>query len=335
MLEQNTISERMPFDRKKFYSQFCQTTYVPIFSQPWWMDAMCGPQNWDVWLCEEGGEIVAAMPYFHTVRKQRRYITKAKLTQNNGIVFKHPNSNKPATLQAFEERIINKACDFIGSMELGVYEQQYHYSFTNWLPFYWRGYTAIPRYTFVLDTSEPEEVLWEAVSAKTRSIIRKGGRNCTFDYSLDSDTFYAEHEKIFLKQGLQCPFSYEEWGRLYETCSLQGCCQIICARDNLTQEVASVIFLVWDDESAYHLLGGSVPAHQRLDTYQALIWEAIKFIQRKNLKYDFEGSVIKRIAKSMREFGGTPQCYFRIRRVFNADILREECESAIHSLATL
>ena len=47
------------------------------------------------------------------------------------------------------------------------------------------------------------------------------------------------------------------------------------------------------------------------------------------LKYDFEGSVIKRISKSMRQFGGKPMPYFRIRKVFNPDIVRTEAENQI------
>ncbi len=35
---------------KEKYQAFCEHTYVPIYSKPWWMDAVCGPENWDVWL---------------------------------------------------------------------------------------------------------------------------------------------------------------------------------------------------------------------------------------------------------------------------------------------
>lgn len=272
------------------------------------------------------------MPYFHTQRSGRHYITKAKLTQNNGIVFKHPKTDKLASIQAFEERVINQACHYIESLGLDVYEQQYHYSFENWLPFFWKGYVAIPRYTYVLDKNKTIDELWQGISAKTRSIIRKGERDIYFDYSLNSDVFYLEHEKVFLKQGLSCPFNSEEWERLYEAGKKENACQIICARDIVNHSITSVIFLVWDEQSVYHLLGGSIPEYQNRDTYQALIWEAIKFSHNKGLVYDFEGSVIKRIAKSVREFGGIPHCYFRIRKIFNADILREECETVIQSL---
>lgn len=27
---------------KEEYQEFCETTYVPIYSKVWWMDAVCG-----------------------------------------------------------------------------------------------------------------------------------------------------------------------------------------------------------------------------------------------------------------------------------------------------
>ncbi|MBR3300949.1 MAG: methicillin resistance protein, partial [Clostridia bacterium] len=52
------------------------------------MDTVCGCENWDVWLYEENGNILAAMPYFLQKRGKFRYITKAPLAQNNGIILK-------------------------------------------------------------------------------------------------------------------------------------------------------------------------------------------------------------------------------------------------------
>lgn len=72
-----------------------------------------------------------------------------------------------------------------------------------------------------------------------------------------------------------------------------------------------------------------MPEYQNLETYNALIWNSIKFAHEKGLKYDFEGSVIKRISKSFREFGGDPKPYFRIRKVFNPEIVRQEAEDLI------
>jgi len=34
---------------KELYREFCQVEdNIPIFSKDWWMDAVCGEDNWDV-----------------------------------------------------------------------------------------------------------------------------------------------------------------------------------------------------------------------------------------------------------------------------------------------
>lgn len=81
-------------NNKNKYEKWIENNYVTIYSQPWWMDAVCGEDNWDVWLYEEGGTIIAAMPFFITSRNGKRLITKAPLTQNNGIIFSYPKGSK-------------------------------------------------------------------------------------------------------------------------------------------------------------------------------------------------------------------------------------------------
>ena len=109
-----------------------------------------------------------------------------------------------------------------------------------------------------------------------------------------------------------------------------GCGKILYAKDD-NSNILSILFLVWDEQSVYHLLGGSMPEYQHLQTYNMLTWEGIKTASEMGLKYDFEGSVIKRISKSMRQFGGKPMPYFRIRKVFNLDIIRAEAEEQIQA----
>lgn len=82
----------------------------------------------------------------------------------------------------------------------------------------------------------------------------------------------------------------------------------------------------------YQLLGGSMPEFQKLETYKALIWKAILKSREVGLAYDFEGSMIKNISRSFRRFGGEPKLYFRIRKVFNEQILIQECNEQCNQL---
>lgn len=233
-----------------------------------------------------------------------------------------------AEKEELQEEIISGANSFIESLKLDVYEQQYHYSFDNWQPFYWKHYTAITRYTYVIEDTSDLDMLWNEVSSSYKNIIRKGYKIAKVCEGHDADEFWHLHKKVFERQGLECPFSYDLWIRLYEACKRNGCGKILYAKDDY-DNVLSVLFLTWDEQSVYHLLGGSMPEYPRMQTYDMLIWEGIKLASKMHLKYDFEGSVIKRISKSMRQFGGTPMAYFRIRKVFNPEIIRAEAENQI------
>lgn len=312
--------------------QFIQRNYVPLYSKPWWMDAVCLPENWDVWLYEKEGDICAAMPYYTEMRGKYRYITKAPLTQNNGIIFKSDIGVKRETNAKFQEHVINAANAFIETLGLDVYEQQYHYGFENWLPFFWNGYTAITRYTYVIENTSDVERVWNEMSSGYRQNIRKGCKLAKVCEGNDAEVFWNLHKRVFEKQGMECPFSYDLWYRLYNACMTNHCGKILYAQDN-DGTVLSLLFLTWDEQSVYHLLGGSMPEHQHLQTYNMLTWEGIKMASEKGLKYDFEGSMIKKISKSMRQFGGEPKPYFRIRKIFNPDIIRAEAEKQIMAIS--
>lgn len=316
---------------KEKYISFCESTYIPLYSKPWWLDAVCLPENWDVWICEENGAMMAAMPYYLEDRHGRKYITKAPLTQNNGILFHYPANAKSVARAIFEERVIDKACDFIRQMDLDVYEQQYQPSFTNWLPFFWNRYTAITRYTYVIEDTSDLKRVWEDITAKRRSVVKKGQSHSTLSTQLSIEDFYAEHEKIYAKQGLSCPFSYELWERVAAACMDHDAGRISC-RLTSNGRVAAVSFVAWDDRSLYKLMGGPIPEYAKLDAYSALTWDEIELAHELRLQYDFEGSVIKRISKSFREYGAVPKPYFRIRKVFDPDIAREEAERSIDQL---
>ncbi|MDR0845251.1 MAG: GNAT family N-acetyltransferase, partial [Tannerella sp.] len=54
---------------KDAYHTLCRTEEsIPIFSQEWWLDAVCGESNWDVLLTEENNRVQAAWPLYMPLR---------------------------------------------------------------------------------------------------------------------------------------------------------------------------------------------------------------------------------------------------------------------------
>lgn len=292
------------------------------------MDAICGEENWDVWLYEKGTNILAAMAYYLQKRGGYLYITKPPLTQNNGLLIRYPQNQKRVKRAHLEEEIAFAAARHIRSLGIDVYEQQFHYRYNNFLPWFWNRYICIPRVTYVIDDTKNMASVDSEISSKYRSVIRKGRRSVSRFSEIQPEKFYELHEEIFLRQGLECPFSREQWERLYKACTVREAGCVLTAQNN-QGTVLSLAFFVWDDESLYLLAGGPVPEYASLDTYDALVYEGILLASRKGLKFDFEGSVVRQINHSFREYGGVPKLYYRIRKVFNPDIIRQEAEESI------
>ena len=85
---------------------------------------------------------------------------------------------------------------------------------------------------------------------------------------------------------------------------------------DVDNEIHSVAFVVWDEQSIYYLMNGTNPAFKASQANAFLIYESIKIASEKGKKFDFEGSVIKQIERSFREFGGVQKPYFRIYKDF-------------------
>lgn len=314
---------------KEKYQIFCKNIYVPVFSQPWWLDAVCGENHWDVYIVERGGTYVAAMPYYLEKRNGYQLITKAKNTQNNGIIIKYPEEQKYTTRLGYEEGIINEIIDFIEALGIDKYEQQYHYSFTNWLPFFWRNYKEITRYTYVIENTQDMDQVEKNYSSNVRKNIRKSKKQvhiCEADISVE--TFYEINQMSFMRQKKEIPYSLDFVKSIYEAGKKNQAVKIMAAEDQ-EGNIHSAAFLVWDEESVYYLLNGTNPEFKNSQANCFLIHESIKLASSMRKKFDFEGSVIKSIEKAFREYGGVRKPYFRIYKTFNKKL--EEIEKSLET----
>jgi len=304
---------------KEHYNSFCAKNYVPIFSQPWWLDAVCGAENWGVHVYEKSGNYLGAMPYYVEERNGYQIITKAHHSQNNGIIMSYLPKMKYVSMLDRQEDVINEMCDFIEKLGVDKYEQQYHYSFTNFLPFKWRGYEALIRYTYVIeDTSDMNKVIAD-FNYTIRNEIKKAEKRITIKKDLDIETFYLINKMTFDRQHIEVPFSLKLFKRIDTACSEHDCREILYAED-VEGNIHSVAYLVWDEESVYFLINGSDPRFKSSQANALLIQESIRFASALGKKFDFEGSVIKQIEHAFRSFGAKQKLYFRIFKSFNENM---------------
>jgi|LSQX01.1.fsa_nt_gb hypothetical protein len=284
---------------------------IPIFSRDWWMDAVCGEDNWDVFLVERNGEIIASMPYY--VRKKYGFtaITQPKLTQTNGIWIKYPSNQKLSSRLAYEKKVMTKIIQQLEALRVDYYSQNFHYSFINWQPFYWKGFQQTTRYTYVIDNLTDMDKVFNGFSKSQRNNIRRASREAIVSEIESIRDFYDMNELVYKRQGLATPYAFNFVKKLDEACKKHSSRKIFCAGDEVGR-LHSMLYLVWDEQSAYLLMSGS-DSKGRKNNYKALlVWEAIKHAATVTQRFDFEGSMVKFIAEYNRGFGPKLKPYHQI-----------------------
>lgn len=301
---------------KERYHELCmRENTIPIFSKDWWLDAVCGKDGWDVYLVGNGMDIKASLVYSLQEKEGYRSIGRLSLTQNNGIWIKYPAQQGIIARQSYEEKIVNEICDFIESLNLNKYDQQYHYHFNNYLPFFWRYYKEVTKYTYVIENTENMELVRGNYSSKLKNAIRKAEKGLHVDEENDLERFYAINKMSFERQEIEIPYTFDFFKRLYDACRERDACKLLHACDE-QGNVQSVAMIVWDGMSVYYLLNGTNPDLKSFQGNDLLIDGAIEQAHKLGLKFDFEGSVIKNVNHAFREFGGKPMPYFRITKEF-------------------
>src|SRR5690606_7751874 len=184
---------------KEIYRRLCETeTSIPIFSRAWWLDAAAGVDNWDVVIVEADGQVQASLPYVKKRRLGMTLLTQPSLTQTVGPWLRPVDMRYAKRLSRHKElmhALIRQLPRF------AHYIQHWHYSCTDWLPFYWAGFEQTTRYTYVIDDlSDPDQVCAGFSHAK-RKDIKKAEDRIRVSYDLSAEAFYENHKMTLALQG--------------------------------------------------------------------------------------------------------------------------------------
>ena len=281
-----------------------------IFQQSWWLNAVA-PNVWNAVEISKGSQIVARLPYAIQKKRGRTMITMPPLTQTLGpwlalspAKYAKQLSQQKDLMTSLIEKL--PSCDY--------FQQNFHYSITNWLPFYWHGFTQTTRYTYVIEYLSDLDQVWAGFQENIRTDIRKAEKRIKVRTDLDIESFLDINSLTFERQGLKLPYSRELVRRLDTACAQHEARKIFFAEDDQSR-IHAAIYLVWDENSAYYLMGGGDPELRNSGATSLLMWEAIQFAATVTKKFDFEGSMIEPVERFFRAFGARQVPYFQVTRM--------------------
>jgi len=305
------------FNREKYRLLCKQHEEIPLFSKAWWLDAVAGENGWDVAIVEKNGDIIAALPYVKKKKLAWTILTLPPLTQNSFLWVKYPPNQKYERRLSYEKEIMFQLIESLPRCHL--FNLNFHHSMTNWLPFFWRGFSQTTRYTYIIDNLSDLDHIYTEFHNTVRKNIRKAEKSVEVVTDQDLEKFYHINKLTFDRQGRKIPYPFELVQRLDEACGVRNCRKIYFAKDD-QERIHAAVYIVWDERTAYYLMGGADPKLRNSGAMTLLLWEAMKDVSRTVEKFDFEGSMMEPIERFFRSFGAKQVPYFKVYKFYSVPL---------------
>lgn len=294
-----------------------QTDSVPcvnsLFEQPWWLEAVA-PGQWKEIVLKKGEEIVMRFPFVMEKKNGFTSVIMPGVTQTLGPWIKPLQGKHSSQLSLQKELMTEMICQLPPH---DSFNQRFHHSITNWLPFYWKGFTQTTRYTYIIDDLTDLDRVWEGMKSNIRNKIRKAEKSGIKVVRTDDvETFLDLNELTFKRQGLLLPFSRDFIRRLNSACVKKNARKIYVTYgpDGRPQ---TGLFCVSDGRATYNLLQGGDPKLRNSGANALAMWESIKDASEVSETYDFEGSMIEPIEEFFHSFGAIQKPYFEISKMIS------------------
>ncbi|OIP84711.1 MAG: hypothetical protein AUK44_01805 [Porphyromonadaceae bacterium CG2_30_38_12] len=303
------------------YREFCsQNSQVPLFIQPWWMDAVCPKFKWNVLLFTKKNQILGVWVFQVFEKWGFKLIIQPQLTQYNGIWINRPDNLSDNKVISFDNKVITNLLKQFESVKFSYFDQNFHHSFSNWLPFYWRGFKQTTRYTYQIKNILDTDKCFEEFNYDKRNLIKKSINKLTCTHTLSGEDFYKITKENLAKLGKKISYSESTFLALYRASTERGQSAVLACYDD-ANTLHAALFLVWDEHVAYNLISTINPDLKASGGSALVVWEAIKFLKDKTQIFDFEGSMIESVENSFRHFGTSQVPYFRVRK-YNSFVFR-------------
>jgi hypothetical protein len=281
-----------------------------VFCRSWWLEAVC-PGRFEILTLRRGRTIVAGMPLPVSRKRGQRIAQMPRLTQTLGVLLRPSSRETYEGRLSYEMEVLENLIEAMPKLDrLSI---RFHYSFTNWLPFYWAGYQQTTRYTYTLADLTDLEQVFSGFAHSKRKNIKKAEKLVRVHQGMAVEDFYAHHAMTRHKQGDSLSYSYELFSRLYDAAHKHQAGRTWYAVDS-QQNIHAAIFVVFDSKSAYYLISSIDPEHRRSGAATLLVRDAIAYTSRYTKRFDFEGSMIRGVEHSFRKFGAVQTPYFSISK---------------------
>lgn len=292
------------------YRKWClETKHVPLFAQAWWLDAVCGIDNWSV-ACLDHDEVTILLPYFQFRSKGLSRVTQPHwtqysfLTSSNLEPFKRDFSIEEI-LSALPRASVTELNFAPGQIRLN--KNQYHTDLRQ-------------RITFHVIPTEGRSFR-QGYSKNLKRNLKRARQMYNVEECVDFEPFVTLVQKSFDRRGTKS-IHQESMIRLLTNLKERNQGRILVAKNNHDVVVGGVC-VCWDDSFTYYIMGGQVSSSGLPSPHSILLDEAIEESLSAQRTFDFCGSMIPGIQRFFRSFGGEEKTYEQIQKYRGLGLIKK------------
>jgi Acetyltransferase (GNAT) domain len=311
---------------KEQYIRFCADTEgvsqgnrerVSIFAQPWFLDAVCGADNWGVCMdFGKNGEVNGAMPY-HFVKKWGFKILKMPtLTPYMSVWLNIDPTWKTEHRLSFEKTVLKTLIEQLPKTVFSM--QMYPPNLQNWLPFLWKGYRVEPLLNYIIDDLENTEQVWANFKSLLRKKIRKAEKQgITVVIRDDFEAFYNIFEKTTHRIGFKTGATKAILFRAHEEIRRQDAGKMFFALDT-EGDILAAFYIIWDAKQASYWVATMDEKAGNSGATNLLMWTVLQELGRRKIpKFESAGSMAENLESFITAFGARQELFWKMTKYGN------------------
>lgn len=286
------------------------TEYGTVYNTIDWLK-MFGDRAQVCGIYDKGDNLIGGFTIYEEKKFGLRIFRNPPFTPTIGPFLKIDAKNPVAVMGIWKEALSSMA-EFIEGLPYSVVSFSLDKDIVDTQPFIWKKFKVIVRYKYLLDLSHPTEDIWKGMSHEKKKAINRATEDGLLAKQIDDfKVIQALVLKTFSRQEQQFHKDYLD-RILFDFANKKNCCGFVTFKED---RPLACEFIAYDKNTAHGVISGYDHNYKHRGAGPLAFWEAIKYAKESGLKYfDFEGSMIPRLERYFREFGGQLTPYYTVNK---------------------
>lgn len=283
------------------YEGFYASSGEPyLYAAPWWLDAACGPEQWDIHAFQDEQENnIGFLPYHNAMIRGMKAIINPPLTQWLPVL----KATQSAQIQV--EKFL-EAISGYSILDISLKHEQGR-SVTL------RGFRVNYKYSFIIPPYKNINDVKSKYNEGLRRNLKEADQKYTVTETDDIKTFLLLCISTYQQRNIKVPAWVEsKIPAVYRELMRHKKGRMEFAL--LDETPVAGVLTGWDNHSGYYLAGGRAPGEGLASAHALLLDRAITNACEHRRAFDFEGSMNPGIANFFQSFGAIPDPYIQIRK---------------------